>query len=222
MRVRRVGRPADRRVDDPARRVEAAPDQREVATLDVASARARRRARRTRVRAGDDHEPARVAVEPVHDAGPGRVADVGELGEPLRAGRSRACRRHDRRPGARRARRACRRRSRRRRRSGRRPGRARGREAGRAPAPRAARRPRRLEPVALGHGLPVDEHGAVVDEAGDLGPAPPGERGERPVDPLPRQRRRHRQLAHAARLIRGPGARRGRASPRPGGDAPRS
>ena len=76
-------RPADRRIDDPARRVEAAPDQREVTAIDVPSGeRGDEHVVRPR-RPGDQHEPARVAIEAVHDAGPGGVADVGELREPL-------------------------------------------------------------------------------------------------------------------------------------------
>ena len=79
-----------------------------------------------------------------------------------------------------------------------------------------------LETVALDDRLSPDEHGAVVDEAGDLGPAPAGQEREGPIEPLARQRRRHGELAHAARLTRSRGARHGRAIPTPGAARRRS
>ena len=113
-------RPADRRVDDAARRGERAPHERHVPAID----RSRRDLLDEAVvgdrRARDHEQPARVAIEPVHDAGTVRVADRRELGKPREQAVHQRPAARDRHRDARRDRPASRRRSRRRRHGGRR------------------------------------------------------------------------------------------------------
>ncbi len=71
----------DRCVDQAARRREAAPHERDIPAIDVVRARAASTsASYARGGARDDQQAARVAVEPVHDAGTARVTDARDLG----------------------------------------------------------------------------------------------------------------------------------------------
>ena len=74
--VRRIA--ADRRVD-PAARHHLAPDQREVLLLDLAIVELPRELLVRRVVLGDDHQPRRAAIEPVHDARPLLAADAAQI-----------------------------------------------------------------------------------------------------------------------------------------------
>ena len=69
---------ADRRVDAPAR-LHLAPDERDVFLLDLAIVELPRQLLVRRVVLGDDHQPRRAAIEPVHDARPLLAADAAEI-----------------------------------------------------------------------------------------------------------------------------------------------
>ena len=68
---------AERRVDRAAARGRAALDEREVLAHELAPGQLRLQRRVHRLGARDDEQPGRVAVEPVHDAGPLRVVAPG-------------------------------------------------------------------------------------------------------------------------------------------------
>ena len=88
MRVRRALGAADRRVDHAARRRRACPTRaRRSGARPCASASCATSASYARARARDDQQPARVAVEAVHDAGPARVADASRSRGSARAAR---------------------------------------------------------------------------------------------------------------------------------------
>ena len=75
---------ADRCIDGAMRPRRRAPDEREIAALELAGAAMvgellGERAMRL-VGLGDDQQPARVLVEAMHDAGPRHAADAGEAG----------------------------------------------------------------------------------------------------------------------------------------------
>ena len=74
-----VGRiAADRRVD-PASRLHHAPDQRDVFLLDLAIVKLPRELLVRGVVLGDDHQPRRAAIEPMHDARPLFAADAAQI-----------------------------------------------------------------------------------------------------------------------------------------------
>ncbi len=74
-------------------RVELSPHERDVAPATIVRAFSCFVSERYAVgRAGDEQQPGRVLVEPVHDARAGRVADRRDLRVARRAGRARACR----------------------------------------------------------------------------------------------------------------------------------
>src|SRR5205085_8515108 len=94
-------RPAYRRVDEPSRRRETAPYEREIPALDlVCGQRGDQRVVPT-CGAGCEEQPAGIAIEAVHDAGPHRIphrGDVGKAGEEAvdeRAPRVAGTRMHD-------------------------------------------------------------------------------------------------------------------------------
>ena len=171
---------ADRRLDPARRRLRRAPDERGVRALELARADQLLQQRVRLRRAGDDEQPGRVAVEPVHDPGPVVVVS------PLRAVREQAL--HER-AGARR------------------PGRVDdepgrlvddeqvlvlpddrdvqhlGLQLGRLRDLRRDLLPA-LEPEALGPGLAVDEDGAARDQPLGEGPGLElGALGEHAVEP---------------------------------------
>src|SRR6185437_4302403 len=78
--ARRVA--ADRRVDDPSRSRRGAPDKREIAALERAGAtmvgELLGESAMRLIGLGDDHQPARILVEAMHDAGPRHPADARE------------------------------------------------------------------------------------------------------------------------------------------------